>query len=144
MQYKVGGFAALPLGKETLSIPFLEMFTWECALLCYFSSLCRLTEYSVVSAALSPNLTMGMSIMGSCVSLSLFSLGHQCRSTEVRTQDCSIGASGPTMVFMEAAQILAWSNPHLYVPLKPTAAQVRPILGARALVPSYIQPALNI
>lgn len=107
-------------------------------------SLCGLTEYTVIGAAFSPILAVGMAVICLGVSQAFFSLGHQCRSTEVRTQDCSIGASGPTMVFMEAAQILAWSNPHLYVPLKPTAAQVRPILGARALVPSYIQPAVNI
>lgn len=34
---EVGGIAALPLGEEPLSIPPLELFTCECALLYYLS-----------------------------------------------------------------------------------------------------------
>lgn len=49
-----------------------------------FSSLGGLTEYTIVDVILSLSLTMIMSIIVSVVSQVLFSLGHQCRYTEVR------------------------------------------------------------
>lgn len=35
LQWELGGFTALPLGKETLNILPLELFICECALLCH-------------------------------------------------------------------------------------------------------------
>ena len=35
LKCEVGGSVALPLGGEPLSIPFLELFTCECTLLCH-------------------------------------------------------------------------------------------------------------
>lgn len=63
------------------------------------------------------HLTVGMSVIGPGVSQVLFSLVHcfQCRSIEVRTQECSIHASGPAMEATEASQILAWSNLGIYM-----------------------------
>ena len=37
LQCEVGGIGALPLEKKSLSIPSLELFTCECALLCHLS-----------------------------------------------------------------------------------------------------------
>ncbi|KAJ8781378.1 hypothetical protein J1605_007818 [Eschrichtius robustus] len=56
-----------------------------------------------------------------------FSLGYQCRSTEVISQDCSRRAPGPAVGAMEEAQSLVWPNPHVYVPTKPIAAKARPV-----------------
>ncbi|KAJ8781437.1 hypothetical protein J1605_007697 [Eschrichtius robustus] len=75
-----------------------------------------------------------MPAIGPGVSQALFSPGHQCRSTEVISQDCSSRVPGPTVVAVEAAQILAWSNPRVYVPTKPTAAKARPVSATGALV----------
>ena len=71
-----------------------------------FHPLCGLTSYSVVGTALSPTLTMGMLAVGPGVSHVLFSPGHQRRSTEVRSQDCSNHGSGPTVGAMGAAHPL--------------------------------------
>ena len=63
------------------------------------------------------------------------------RSTEVRYQDCSSRAPGPTVGAMEAAQTLSWPNPPVYIP---TAAKDRPISAAGALVLSDISQVLNL
>ena len=68
-----------------------------------FSLFCGLTEYTVDGAALSPTLTMDLSVIGPGVSQVLFALGDQWRSTEVSTLHCNIWASGPTVGSMEAA-----------------------------------------
>ena len=99
-----------------------------------FHPLCKLPDYSVVGTALGPTLTVGMPAIGPGVSQTLFSPGHLCISTEVRPQDCSNHGSGPTLGVIRAAQTLAWLNPHVYVPTKSTAANVRPVLAAGALV----------
>ena len=124
---EVGRIGALPLGKKPLSIPPLELFTCEHALLCHLSPLCRLTKYTAVGTALSSTLTMSMPAIGPGDSQALFSLGYQCRSTEVTSQDCSRCAPGPAVGAMEAAQSLVWPNPHVYVPTKPIAAKARPV-----------------
>lgn len=52
-----------------------------------------------------PHFNWGVSVAGPLVP-ELFSLGHQCRPTEVRIQDCSICVPGPAMNSTEAAQML--------------------------------------
>lgn len=49
-----------PLGEGPLRIPALELYTWECTLLCHFSHTCRLRKYTVVGTVLSSTLTMAM------------------------------------------------------------------------------------
>lgn len=110
-----------------------------------FSSLCGLIQFTLVGAALSPNLNIVISVIGSGVSQVLFSLGHQCNSTEIRTQDCNIYALGSAVGFMEAYQTLVCSDLCLYMPTKSTAAQNRPVLSVVALsVPLDVLPVLNL
>ena len=90
--------------------------------------------YTVVGTVLGPTLTVGTPAIGPGDSQALFSPGHQCRSTEVSSQDCSSCAPGPTVGAVEAAQTLAWPNPHVYLPTKPTAAKASPVTAARAVV----------
>ncbi|XP_007469854.1 PREDICTED: disintegrin and metalloproteinase domain-containing protein 5-like, partial [Lipotes vexillifer] len=70
-----------------------------------------LTSYTVVGTALGPTLTVGVPAVGPGVSRTLFSPGHQSRSTEVRPQDCSNHGSGPAVGATGTAQILACPNP---------------------------------
>lgn len=86
-----------------------------------------LTNYTVAGTALSPTLTVSMLAVGPDVSQALFSPGHLCRFTEVRSLDCSNRAPGPAVGVTEEAQILAWSNPYVYLLTKPTSAKARPI-----------------
>ena len=53
---------------------------------------------------------------------------------QIISQDCSSRVPGLTVVAVVAAQILAWSNPRVYVPTKPTAAKTRPVSATGALV----------
>ena len=69
--------------------------------------LCELSDYTVVSIALDPTLTMDMPAIGPGVSQVLFLPGHHHRSTEVRSWDCSDHGSGPAVGTMGAAQTLA-------------------------------------
>ena len=75
-----------------------------------------------------------MPAIGPGDSQALVSPGHQHRSTEVRSRDCSSHAPGHTLGAMEAAQTLTWPNSQVYVPTKPTAAKARPVPAAGALV----------
>lgn len=68
-----------------------------------FCPLCGLTNYTVAGTALSPTLTVDMPAIGLDDSQALFSPGHQCRSTKVRSQGCSIHAPGPSVGAIEAA-----------------------------------------
>ena len=88
-----------------------------------FHLLCILTKYTVVDTALGPTSTLGMLAVVPGVSQKLFPQGHQCRSTEVRSQDCSSRAPGPAVGAMEAAQTLARPSPQVYVPTEPAAAK---------------------
>ena len=100
-----------------------------------FHPLCELSDYTAVGTALNHTLSMGMPAIDPGVSQMLFSPGHQHRSTEVRSQDCSHHGSGPSVCAMGgAAQTLAWPNPCVYVPTKSTAAKVRPVLSAGAFI----------
>ena len=94
----------------------------------------KLTKYTVIGTALSLILPVGMMAVGPGDSQALFSLCHRCRFTEVRPQDCSSHAPGPTVGAMEAAQTLAWPNPYVNMSTKPTAAKARPFPTAGALV----------
>ena len=109
-----------------------------------FQPFCGLTKYTVVGSALGPTLTVGMLAIGAGDSQVLFSPGHQCRSTEVTSQDCSSHARGPTVGAVEAAQTLAWPHPHAYMPTKPTAAKARPVPAKGALVLSDVLQVLNL
>ena len=120
---------------------------WSCSLvnvLCcvIFYPSCELSEYIVVGIALSPTLTMSVPANGPGV-FHEFLPGHQHRSTEVRSQDCSNHRSGLTMGAKGAAQTLAWSNIHVYVLVKSTAAKARPISDAGALIHSDILQVLS-
>ena len=112
--------------REVTEFSSLELFTCECILLCHFSPIV-LTNYTVTGTALSPTLTVSMLAVGLDVSQALFSLGQLCRFTEVRSLDCSNRAPGPTVGVTEEAQIMAWSNPYVYLLTKPMSAKARPI-----------------
>ena len=103
-----------------------------CVLCCVtFHLLCGLTKYTVIGTTLCPTSTMDILAVGPGASQALFSQSHQCRSTEVRSQDLSRWAWGPTVVDTEAT--LALTQPR---PMMPTA--VRPdlsITGAPAIGP---------
>ena len=83
--YKIGRIEALPLGEKPLSIPPLQVFTCQCALLCPLLPVNELTKYNVVGGVLGPTLTVGMPAIGLGDSQALFSSGHWLRSTEVRS-----------------------------------------------------------
>ena len=114
--------------------------------LCFvcFRPLCWLTKYTVVGTALSPTLIVCMMAVGPGDPQALFSPSHQCRSTEVRSRDCSSHSLGPTVGAMEAAQILAQPSSCVYMPTKPTAAKVRPVLAGGALVLLDVLQVLNL
>ena len=86
-----------------------------------------LTNCTVTGTALSPTLTVSMLAVGPDVSQALFPPGHLYRFTEVRSLDCSNHAPGPAVGVTKEAQILAWSNPYVYLLTKPTSAKARPI-----------------
>lgn len=73
---------------------------------------------------------MGMLAVGPGASQGLFSQGYQCKSTEIRSQGCSIYEPGPTLEAMKAAQTLAWASPHWHAPTKPIVAKIRGIQAA--------------
>ena len=100
--------------------------------------------YTVVNTVLGPILTEGMLAIGLGDYQALFSPGHQCRSSEVRSQDCSSRAPGPTVGAMEAAQILALPSPCMYVPTKLTAAKARPVPAVGTLVLLDVLQLLNL
>ena len=68
-----------------------------------FRLLCGHTKYTAVGTALSPALTGVMPAIGPGDPQALFSLGHQHRSTEIRSQSCTSHAPGPAVGAMEAA-----------------------------------------
>ena len=86
-----------------------------------------LTSHSCFDTARVSTLTVGVLAIGPGISQALFSPGHLCRFTEVRSLDCSNRAPGPAVGVTEEAQILAWSNPYVYLLTKPTSAKARPI-----------------
>ena len=87
----------LPLGEEPLSIPLPEVFTSECALLYHLSPIVWAHKVHIVGTALSPISTLGMPAIGPGIPKALFSQGHQCKVTEVRSQDCSSHSPGPAV-----------------------------------------------
>ena len=94
-----------------------------------FCPQCELTKYTVVGIALGPALTVGMLAISPGDSQALFSASHWCRSIEVRSQDCSSYALGPTVEAMEAARTVVRPNPCLDDPqslqlLKPDPSQL--------------------
>ena len=94
----VGEIGALPLWEKPLSFPPLQLFTCEYCVTFHLS--CWLTNYTVVGTALSAlpsNLPVGLPAIGPGVS-PVFSPGHLCESTEVRSQDCSSRVPGPSVV----------------------------------------------
>lgn len=110
-----------------------------------FHSFCGLTKYTAVGTALDPTLTIYVLVIGPGVSQALFSPGHQCRSTEVRTQGCSIHAPGPAMGAVESVQTLAWSKPCVCTHTKATTAKASLLSAVGTLVIcSDVPPALNL
>ena len=107
-----------------------------------FHPFCGLTKYILVGTALIPALTVCMLAVGLGDSQALFSPGHWCRSTEVKSQDCSSCALGSAVEAMDAAQTLVWPNPHVYVPTKPTAAKARQVPAAGA--PVFLSDVLQV
>ena len=99
-----------------------------------FHPFCELSDYTDVGMALNPTLTLHMPAVGPGVSQTLFSPGRQCRSTEVRSQDCSNHGSGSFMGATGAAWNLAWPNPLMYVPTKSTASKARPVLAVGTFI----------
>ena len=83
-------------------------------------------------------LAVGMPVICPGICQSLLSLGHQSRSTEVRSQDCSNHGSGPVVGLTEADVTLAWPNPHVYGPTTYTVAKSRSTLTAGVLIRSYV------
>ena len=108
-----------------------------------FHLLYELSDYAV-GTALSPTLTMGMPATGPGISQALVSPGHQCRSTEVRSQDCSNHGSGPALGTRETAHTLPWPNHHMYVPTNSTAAKARANSAVGALIHSDVLQALSL
>ena len=135
------GIGVCLLGEQPQSIPLPELFTPECALLCHLSPVVQTHKVTAVGTALGPVSTLEMPEVSPSVPQALFSQGHQCRSTEARSQNCSSCAPGPTVGAMEAAQTLAWPSLHVYVPTKPTAAQARhvPAMGAPVVHSDVLQ-----
>lgn len=72
-----------------------------------------LTSYSCFDTALVSTLTVGVLAIGPGISQALFSPGHQHRSTEVRSQNCSNHGSLPAVGANGAAQHFNWPNPHM-------------------------------
>ena len=106
LQYEVGRFAALPLGEEPLSIHSSSraVHLWVCSFVSPFHQ-CVITDYTVLGMALGTTLTIHMSVIGPGISQVLFSPGHQCRSTEARTQDCSIHAPEPPVALWRQCRL---------------------------------------
>ena len=129
---EVGRIGVLPLGEKPLSIPPLEFSPVSMLCCVTFYLLCELTSYSLVGIALGPTLTMGMLAVVPGVSQALFSPGHQCRSTEVRSQDQQLCTWTRCGSYGGNSDI--WPNHHVYVPTKPAAAKARPISAAGVLV----------
>ena len=102
------------------------------------------TNCTVVGTSLSSTLTVGMLAIGPGVSQALFSPGHQHRSTKVRSKDFSNPVPGPTVGGLGGAQILASSNPHVYVLTKCTGAKARPVSAEGALFSLDVLQALSL
>lgn len=98
-----------------------------------FHLLCGLTKYTIVGIALGPTLTVHMPAIGPGDSLVLFLPGHWHRSTEVWFQDFSSCTPRPTVGAIGAVQSVAWSNLHVYLPTRPTAAKARPTRATRKI-----------
>lgn len=121
---------ALSLGEEQMNISSPEISPLSVLCCVTFHPFCKLTRDIFVGTALSTISIMGMLAVGPGASQGLFSQGYQCKSTEIRPQDCSIYELRPTLAGMKAAQILAWASPHGYAPTKPIVAKVRCIQAA--------------
>ena len=88
-----------------------------------FQPLCVLTSYSFFDTALVSTLTMGVLAIGPGVSQALFSPGHQHRSMEVRSQNCSNWALYQLWVLLGLLSILTGptltckctQSPHLLI-----------------------------
>ena len=62
------------MGEEPLSIPPLELFTCECALLCHLSPIGEITKYIVYGTALGPTLIIDMPVIDPDISQAHFHL----------------------------------------------------------------------
>ena len=101
----------LPLGEKPLSIPPLEPFSCACSLLCPLSSVVWTHRIPCCWHCSRSHLNCGYAHSWPRDSEVLFSPGHWCTSTEVRSQDCSDCVPEPAVGAVEAAHTLAWPNP---------------------------------
>lgn len=74
----------------------------------------------------------------------LFSSGHQCWSTKVRTQGRSTYALEPMVGVVASAQTLAWSKPDVNPPTKPIVINARPLFTCRNTCHSDVTPVLTL
>ena len=107
-------------GEKPLRTAVLGMFPSRCA-----HALCE-SHVTLVSTALGPTSTMGISAHGPGVLQMLFSPSHQHRSSEIRAQNC-FHELDPLWCY-GAPQTVAWPHPLTYIPTKSTKA-TRPWLG---------------
>ena len=106
------------MGEEDLSIPLLELFMCQCSLVWSH-------KVHVVGTALSSTSVIGMLAVDPGISQTLFSSGHQHRCVEIRSQDYSSCASGPTVGAMEATDTDLAQPPNMYSSTKPKVPMVR-------------------
>lgn len=79
----------------------------------------------VVGTALGSTSITGMLAVDPGISQTLFASGHQHRCVEIRSQDYSSCASGPTVGAMEATDTDLAQPPNMYSSTKPRVATVR-------------------
>ena len=87
------------------------LLLWGCSPLCALwvnFTHCVSLMWPCVGTALGPTLTVGMPAHGPGVSQMLFSVGHQHRSSEVRSQNGIHHGAGPTVVLW---QLRLWPGP---------------------------------
>ena len=110
-----------------------------------FCCLCGLTKYTVVGAALSPTLIVGMLAVGHADFSSVVFTGPPTLIHWAQAPGLQCYLPGPSVGAMETVQTLAWPSPHVDMSRKPTATKARPIPAAGSLVTlSDVSQALNL
>lgn len=130
---------SVPTRREITGRKSTEYSSSGAVYLCVCSAVSPFThspssQIVLIVTALGPTITMDMLVIGSGISQALFSPGNQCRSTEVKSQDCSHLASGPAVGAIKEAQTLGCNQPLHVHAHKATVAKARPTSASRALV----------